>query len=723
MTRLNAAGTALVYSTYLGGSGEDVGYGVAVDAVANAYVTGYTQSTNFPTTAGVAQTANAGDYDVFVTALNPSGTLPVYSTLLGGSQQDYGVGIAVDNSGNAYVTGYTASSDYPHTSGVLQPGKGSGYDAIVTKLTSFGTIAYSTFLGGSADNYGLAIAVDAAGNAYITGDTASTDFPKTSDAIQTTVNGVFNAFVTRLNATGTALGYSTYVGGSGFETGYGIALDLSGGAYVAGYTVSPDFPVTSGSAQATLAGGSDAFVLKMTQGSATPAPSLSIAKTHAGNLIQGQNGATYTVTVRNAVGAGPTSGTVTVTETVPTGMTLVSMAGTGWTCASNTCTRGDALSAGTSYSAITVTVNVAANALALVTNQVSVSGGGSVGASTTDPTNVAGVCTVTVSPTSLAVAGTAGTLTLTLNGGSCGWTATPNVTWLTPATTSGTSASLNVAVAANTTGAQRTGTLTIVGQTVTVTQAANNPLQIPALVSLNPFQGTGPNATLTLVYAHPSGWAAIQSAEFIINPRWEPNTRPGGCYVKYAPGTGLFTLIADDGNSIAGTAAPGSAGSVSNSQCTLNAASSSVTGNGNTLTVVASLTFQPSFAGQRHIWMQAVDYNNLSTNWLVYGVWFPTQTTVNAIPWYRIYDPFSNSYLYSANPNEYSTLGARGFVLQGISGLVMDGSTTVGGISNMAWYRVYVNVTSSHLWTSDRNEFLTLINRSRRMWGRGWRRL
>jgi len=282
VTRLNAAGTALVYSTYLGGSGEDVGYGVAVDAVGNAYVTGYTQSTNFPATAGVAQTANAGDYDAFVTALNPSGTVPVYSTLLGGSQQDYGVGIAVDTSGNAYVTGYTASSDYPHTSGVLQPAKRSGYDAIVTKLTSFGTIAYSTFLGGSADDYGLAIAVDSAGNAYITGDTASTDFPKTSNAIQTTATGIFNAFVTRLNATGAALGYSTYVGGSGFETGYGIALDLSGGAYVAGYTVSPDFPVTSGSAQATLAGGSDAFVLKVMSAPSLPLPATKVGTYNAG---------------------------------------------------------------------------------------------------------------------------------------------------------------------------------------------------------------------------------------------------------------------------------------------------------------------------------------------------------------------------------------------------------------------------------------------------------
>jgi hypothetical protein len=332
---------------------------------------------------------------------------------------------------------------------------------------------------------------------------------------------------------------------------------------------------------------------------------------------------------------------------------------------------------------------------------------------------VIAACTVMASPISPAVPAAGGALTLTLNGGSCGWTATSNVSWLTPAATSGTSTTLNVSVAANTTGAQRSGTITVNGQTVTVTQAANKPLQIPSLGSLNPFQGAGPNATLTLVYAHPNGWAAIQSAEFIVNPRWETTQRSGGCYIKYAPGSGLFTLIADDGNSIAGTTTPGSQTNIANSQCTLNAAASSVTGSGTTLTVVAALTFSSSFSGQRHIWMQAVDYNNLSTNWLVYGVWFPTQTSVTTGPWYRIYDPFSNSYLYSADTNEYNTLGARGFVQQGISGLVMNGATTVSGVSNIAWYRVYVNSTNSHLWTSDRNEFLTLINQQQAYVGEG----
>jgi uncharacterized repeat protein (TIGR01451 family) len=318
VARLNTAGSTLIYSTYLGGAGEDVAYGVAVDSAGNAYVTGYTQSTNFPTTSGVAQRTEAGGYDAFVTVLNPYATAPLYSTLLGGRQQDYGVGIAVDSLGNAYITGYTASSDYPSTSGVWQPAKDSGYDAIVTKLTPFGTIAYSTFLGGNGDDYGLAIAVDPAGNAYITGDTDSTDFPNAPDPIQTGATGTVNVFVTQVNATGTALGYSTYLGGSGFETGYGIALDPSGAAYVTGYTVSADFPVTAGSAQGTLAGGSDAFLAKI-----TAAPVLSIGKTADAATVSAGSAMGFTITASNAAAATATATSVVLSDPLPAGTGVV----------------------------------------------------------------------------------------------------------------------------------------------------------------------------------------------------------------------------------------------------------------------------------------------------------------------------------------------------------------------------------------------------------------
>ncbi len=469
----------------------------------------------------------------------------------------------------------------------------------------------------------------------------------------------------------------------------------------------------------TTASGQD-YINVMAAPAQQPPPVLTVSVTNNGNFTQGQSGAVYTITIGNSASAGPTSGTVTVTEILPSGLTLVSMSGTGWSCSSNVCTRGDTLNAGSSYPVIIVTVNVSITASSPLINQVSLSGGGSSSsASGSDPTNInpGQGCTYTVSPLNFVVspAGGPDAITVTTQAG-CSWTAVSNAAWITIGTLTPTSVAYT---ATANVGGLHSGTLTVAGQTVTVTQGANNILTIPALVSLNPFQGTGPNATLTLVYSHPSGWAAIQSSEFIVNPRWESTTRSGGCYIKYAPATGLFTLIADDGSSVAGSTAPGSSANISNSQCTLNAASSSATGSGNTLTIVAALTFSASFTGQRHIWMQAVDYNNLSTNWLVYGVWFPTATTVNAIPWYRIYDPFSNSYLYSADQNEYNTLGTRGFVLQGISGLVMDTPTFISGISNMAWYRVYVNSTNSHLWTSDRNEFLILINQQQAYVGEG----
>ncbi len=261
VARLNPAGTALTYSTYLGGTGQDAGYGIAVDSQGLAYVTGYTQSTNFPTTTGAVQTSYAGSSDAFVTALNTTGTAQVYSTYLGGSSDDYGFGIAVDAASNAYVTGYTSSPNFPTTTGALQTSIKGGYDAFVSKISPAGnTLGYSTYLGGSGDDFGLAIAVDSAGNVYLTGETASTDFPATANASQSVLPGTYSALVVKLNSAGNSLTYGSYLGGSGFDTGYGIAVNAARSAYVTGYTVSSDFPTTSGAVSQTLAGGSDAFL-------------------------------------------------------------------------------------------------------------------------------------------------------------------------------------------------------------------------------------------------------------------------------------------------------------------------------------------------------------------------------------------------------------------------------------------------------------------------------
>jgi hypothetical protein len=274
VTKLNAAGSALVYSTYLGGSDYDWGRGIAADASGNAYVIGSTQSSNFPTTAGAFQTILSGEGNAFVSKLSPTGTALIYSTYLGGGG-DFGSGggIAVDVSGNAYLTGATDSSSFPTTPGAFQTTSGGWKDAFVTELNATGSaLVYSTYLGGSSSDYGNGITVDPWGDAYIIGITYSSDFPTTPGAVQTTFGGVFDAFVSKLNADGSALLYSTYLGGNNHDWGFGTALDASGNAYVTGCTDSSDFPTTPSAFQTTYGGQEDAYVSKLSLGSSGSPP-------------------------------------------------------------------------------------------------------------------------------------------------------------------------------------------------------------------------------------------------------------------------------------------------------------------------------------------------------------------------------------------------------------------------------------------------------------------
>jgi hypothetical protein len=247
IAKLAADGQSLLYSTYLGGSNNDAGYGIAVDSTGHAYVTGYTSSTDFPTqNAFQSSKPSPASYDsAFVTELSADGSALVYSTYLGGSNSDYGQGIAVDGGGHAYVTGATASTDFP-TQNALYGSKGVGYDAFVAKLAADGqSLVYSTYLGGNGDDYASGIAIDSSNNVYLTGATASTDFP-TQDAYQSSNNASSsnssNAFVTQLKADGSALIYSTYLGGNNGDSGQAIAVDSIGNAYITGATASTNFP-------------------------------------------------------------------------------------------------------------------------------------------------------------------------------------------------------------------------------------------------------------------------------------------------------------------------------------------------------------------------------------------------------------------------------------------------------------------------------------------------
>ncbi len=274
VVKLKPAGTALSYATFLGGSGVDIGYGIAADSAGSAYVTGWTSSSDFPAASGPGYDTSYDDYnnngDAFVVELNPAGTTLRYATFLEGARHDYGYGIAVDNAGSAYVTGETGSSDFPAASG---PGYDTTYngdwvDAFVVKLNPAGTaLSYATFLGGSDYDWGQSIAVDGAGSAYVTGSTLSDDFPASSGpGYDTTHNGyAADPFVVKLNPAGTALGYATFLGGSDADTGSGIAVDDAGSAYVTGWTESGDFPAVSQPGYDTSYNGSyDTFVVKLT---------------------------------------------------------------------------------------------------------------------------------------------------------------------------------------------------------------------------------------------------------------------------------------------------------------------------------------------------------------------------------------------------------------------------------------------------------------------------
>ncbi|MFL0499071.1 DUF7948 domain-containing protein, partial [Priestia megaterium] len=259
ITKLDPTGNTLIYSTYLGGTDFDQGSSIAVDTGGNAYVTGVTRSADFPTTPGAFDTTFNGTTTAFVTKLDPTGSTLTYSTYLGGTSFDTGSGIAVDTGGNAYVTGSTQSADFPTTPGAFNPTFNGAADAFVTKLDSTGsTLIYSTYLGGTDFDQGFSIAVDAGGNAYVTGFTASTNFPTTLGAFDTTFNGIFDVFVTKLDPTGSTLIYSTYLGGIFFDIGRGIAVDTGGNAYVTGSTQSADFPTTPGAFDTTFNGNIDA---------------------------------------------------------------------------------------------------------------------------------------------------------------------------------------------------------------------------------------------------------------------------------------------------------------------------------------------------------------------------------------------------------------------------------------------------------------------------------
>jgi Beta-propeller repeat len=275
VSKISPLGNSLVYSTYLGGSLGEINGGIAVDSQGNAYLTGATNSSDFPTTQGALQTAIGGGAcelgvvpcsDAFLSKISPQGNTLLYSTYLGGNSDDSGSGIALDTTGNVNLTGRTDSTNFPTANPVQAENQGGtdsnfGFDAFITKFNATGTaLVYSTYLGGDYDDSGSSIAVDSLGDAYVTGRTESPNFP-VLNPFQPGSGGHADAFVVKLNAEGTAFLYASYLGGSSDDSGSGIALASSGNAYVTGNTSSNDFPrVNPLQANST---GYDVFIAKI----------------------------------------------------------------------------------------------------------------------------------------------------------------------------------------------------------------------------------------------------------------------------------------------------------------------------------------------------------------------------------------------------------------------------------------------------------------------------
>jgi hypothetical protein len=250
VAKLNPNGGSLVFSTYLGTDRIDVAHDVAVDGAGNVYVAGETE---MPFAGVVPIRPFSGNREGFVAKIPPAGGAFAYFTYLGGTSLDVANAIAADPAGNVHVTGATESTNFPILNPIQAVQENFSNSAFVTKLNPSGIIAYSTYLGGNDQDFGIDIAVDAAGRAHVVGHTRSTNFP-TANARQPFLRGFSDAFVAKLSASGSSLEYSTYLGGAereqrlgilDFGFSQGVALDAAGNAYVTGVTQSSDFPAVS----------------------------------------------------------------------------------------------------------------------------------------------------------------------------------------------------------------------------------------------------------------------------------------------------------------------------------------------------------------------------------------------------------------------------------------------------------------------------------------------
>jgi PKD repeat protein len=263
-SKFDANGSNLLYSTFFGGATEEYPNSIIIDQSGIAYIAGYTNSANFPTTSAAYSRNLSGSNDCFILKINPNSPTLVFSTFIGGSMDDRATSVAIDSLKNVYITGYTYSYDYPTSSPAVSNYSSGNFDCFATKLDSYASsIIYSTYIGGSNHDYGTCIKVNSLGNAFIAGNTYSTDFITTTNGIDVYQNGTIDGFIVKLNYSGSTLAFSSYFGGINDDYINSIALVGTNNIYLTGTTYSPDFPIISGSYCSTISSYSDGFISKI----------------------------------------------------------------------------------------------------------------------------------------------------------------------------------------------------------------------------------------------------------------------------------------------------------------------------------------------------------------------------------------------------------------------------------------------------------------------------
>ncbi len=684
VARMGPNGTPLRYVTILAGAGNDAGRGIAVDSAGNAYIAGIAGGGDFPTTAGAPGPFWGGQADAFAARLDASGRLQ-YSTYLGAGGDDGAFGIATDSAGNAYITGYTGSLAFPITAATPQRQYGGGaYDAFLVKLAPAGGLVYSALLGGSGSDQGRAVAVDGAGNACMAGRTDSPLLPLIH-AAQPAIGGGGDALVACLNAAGTAWNLVSYFGGRSEDEASGIAIDNAGRLYIAGNTLSANFPVTGGAAQTVKSGGYDAFAVMLANtGSILYATLLggngsdaatSIAVDRDGNASVAGYTTSQDFPVMNPIQPYRGSFDVFVCSLTPQGglsfsthlggadddrAWAVAMDATGGVWLAGHTVSADFPLAGTFQPAAAGSYNafllrVTPGSVPVATTLTPATGAGSsqvftVTAShdagfqnieyvflTVGQASVTGVseCSVAYNPLVDVIwlvsddgaewlpyvrpgaGATVSNSQCTLNAsGSSAAAAGNTVTVRLSLTFSGNFSGLKgVHVSVLDTQRKSTGWRKLGEWTVPAAPVNRTPVP----VSVTPAGGSGSSQTFTVVASDEDGAGDMEYVYLLLD-----GATPSGaaaCQVVYNRSVNLMWLVSDDGAGWPASIVPGSSGVLENNQCTLSGAGSSGAAAGNTLTARFALTFKRSFAGARTLYAAASDFARAASGWRAMGNW------------------------------------------------------------------------------------------------------